>query len=67
MIENLTTNEKDTALRFFLYHMTQDIRGRFMAEMPTIYAHAFPTVDAAILLGKVGERIAQDRGGRPTA
>lgn len=62
---NLNPREQVVALDFLLYHLSMDLRGRLMAELPTIYAKAFPTVEPALLAARVTERIEADRAGEP--
>lgn len=55
-VDNLTTEQTESALRFLLYRMGMDTRREMMAEMPVIYATLFPQA-AMIAVGAVCERV----------
>lgn len=56
-IDNLTTEQKDRALRFLLHRMSMDARIAFMAEMPVAYARLCTSVDSATIVRNVQEAI----------
>lgn len=58
---NLTDRERGVALDLLLFLMTPEQRGRFMEELPTIYAKVCPTVSPDLLAERVVERIQADR------
>lgn len=64
VVDNLTTEQKEIALRFLLYRMGQDTRGEMMAAIPVIYRRLFPSVGLDVLLIKVASAIdsGTDRG-----
>ncbi len=56
-IENLTTEQKDRALKFLLHRMGMDTRIALMAEMPVVYARLCTSVDSATIIRNVQEAI----------
>ena len=48
-IEKLGSFEREQLLRFLLHHLQPDLRGRLMAELPTVYAKMAPHTTATVL------------------
>lgn len=57
-IENLSHEEQQVLLRWFLYHMPHESRGEFIAQMPTIYAHLYPGTSEDVIIERVRKAIA---------
>lgn len=61
-VTNLGIHDTEVLARFLLHHMDMDTRRKLRAEMPLIYARAFPTVGPAVLGEAVTAAIESERG-----
>lgn len=48
-LENLTSEQRDTALRFLLHRMSMDTRHEMMRELPRAYVGLYPGTEDAVV------------------
>lgn len=61
MVENLSSSQKETVLRFLLYHLSQDMRAKLMAEYPVAYGTLYPSVPITTIFSHVSTGILAGR------
>lgn len=49
MLENLTSEQRDTVLRFLLHRMPMDTRHELMRSLPMAYVKLYPTAGAEVV------------------
>lgn len=60
-MDNLTREQAETALRYLLHRMPMDTRRAMMADLPTVYAALFPSVENKTIVAAVRVRLAENR------
>lgn len=59
-INNLKTFEKEQLLRFFLHHLTPDLRGQIIEEYPVVYRKLLGREDSATFREGVRKAVLKD-------
>lgn len=60
-VSNLGIHDTEILAEFLMHHLTMELRGKLMAEMPLLYSRMFPTVTPENLAFRVSSAIHQER------